>query len=58
MVKKILFIIDSPETLKPEKDTSLLMMKTSFNLGHQVFFCSFKDISIKKKYPFWKYQIN
>ena len=52
MVKKILFIIDSPETLKPEKDTSLLMMKTSINLGHQVFFCSFKDISIKKNIPF------
>jgi len=52
MVKKILFIIDSPETLKPEKDTSLLMMKTSLNLGHQVFFCSFQDISIKKNIPF------
>ena len=52
MVKKILFIIDSPETLKPEKDTSLLMMKTSLNLGHQVFFCSFEDISIKKNIPF------
>jgi glutathione synthase len=52
MGKKLLFIIDSPETLKPEKDTSLLMMKTSINLGHQVFFCSFKDISIKKNIPF------
>ena len=52
MCKKLLFIIDSPETLKPEKDTSLLMMKTSINLGHQVFFCSFKDISIKKNIPF------
>ena len=52
MVKKILFIIDSPETLKPEKDTSLLMMKTSLNLGHQVFFCSFEDITIKKNTPF------
>ena len=27
------------------------MMKTSFNLGHQVFFCSFNDISIKKNIP-------
>ena len=52
MGKKLLFIIDSPETLKPEKDTSLLMMKTSINLGHQVFFCSFKDISIKKNIHF------
>lgn len=52
MGKKLLFIIDSPETLKPEKDTSLLMMKTSINLGHQVFFCSLKDISIKKNIPF------
>jgi glutathione synthase len=54
MAKSILFIIDPIQGLKKDKDTSLLLMKISMEIGHQVFFCSHNDISLKKNIPFGK----
>lgn len=54
MAKSILFIIDPIQGLKKDKDTSLLLMKTSMEIGHQVFFCSHNDISLKNNIPFGK----
>ncbi len=54
MAKSILFIIDPIQGLKKDKDTSLLLMKTSMEIGHQVFFCSHNDISLKNNIPYGK----
>src|SRR6056300_904559 len=54
MAKSILFIIDPIQGLKKDKDTSLLLMKTCMEIGHQVFFCSHNDISLKNNIPYGK----
>lgn len=54
MAKSILFIIDPILGLKKDKDTSLLLMKISMEIGHQVFFCSQNDISLKNNIPYGK----
>jgi len=54
MAKSILFIIDPIQDLNKDKDTSLLLMKTSMEIGHQVFFCSHNDISLKNNIPYGK----
>ena len=54
MAKSILFIIDPVQALKKDKDTSLLLMKTSMEIGHQVFFCTHTDISLKNNIPYGK----
>ena len=54
MAKSILFIIDPIQGLKKDKDTSLLLMKTSMEIGHQVFFCTHTDISLKSNVPYGK----
>jgi len=54
MAKSILFIIDPIQGLKKDKDTSLLLMKTSMEIGHQVFFCSHNEISLKNNIPYGK----
>ena len=54
MAKSILFIIDPIQGLKKDKDTSLLLMKTSMEIGHQVFICSHNDISLKNNIPYGK----
>ena len=54
MAKSILFIIDPIQALKKDKDTSLLLMKTSMEIGHQVFFCTHTDISLKNNIPYGK----
>jgi len=54
MAKSILFIIDPIQGLKKDKDTSLLLMKTSMEIGHQVFLCSHNDISLKNNIPYGK----
>ena len=59
MAKSILFIIDPIQGLKKDKDTSLLLMKTSMKIGHQVFFCSHNDISTDDiKWSMEQYQRN
>jgi glutathione synthase len=54
MAKSILFIIDPIQGLKKDKDTSLLLIKTSMEIGLQVFFCSHNDISLKNNIPYGK----
>ncbi len=54
MAKSILFIIDPIQGLKKDKDTSLLLLKTCMEIGHQVFFCSHNDISLKNNIPYGK----
>ena len=54
MAKSILFIIDPIQGLKKDKDTSLLLMKTSMEIGHKVFFCTHTDISLKSNVPYGK----
>ena len=54
MAKSILFIIDPIQDLNKEKDTSLLLMRTSLEIGHHVYFCSHTDISLKSNIPHGK----
>jgi glutathione synthase len=54
MAKSILFIIDPIQGLNKDKDTSLLLMKTSMEIGHQVFFCTHNDISLKNNILYGK----
>ena len=54
MAKSILFIIDPIQDLNKEKDTSLLLMRTSIEIGHHVYFCSHTDISLKSNIPHGK----
>tara|TARA_B100000035_G_scaffold126718_1_gene107885 strand:- start:43672 stop:44592 length:921 start_codon:yes stop_codon:yes gene_type:complete len=54
MAKSILFIIDPIQDLHKDKDTSLLLMKTSMEIGHHVFFCSHNDISLKNNILYGK----
>jgi glutathione synthase len=54
MAKSILFIIDPIQGLKKDKDTSLLLLKTCMEIGHQVFFCSHNDLSLKNNIPYGK----
>ena len=54
MAKSILFIIDPIQDLNKDKDTSLLLIKTTIGIGHQVFFCSHNDISLKNNIPYGK----
>ena len=54
MAKSILFIIDPIQDLNKDKDTSLLLMKTSMEIGHQVFLCSHNNISLKNNIPYGK----
>ena len=54
MDKSILFIIDPIQGLKKDKDTSILLIKTSMEIGHQVFICSHNDISLKNNIPYGK----
>ena len=54
MAKSILFIIDPIQDLNKEKDTSLLLMRTSIEIGHHVYFCSHTDISLKSNIPYGK----
>jgi glutathione synthase len=51
MSKKVLFIIDEVENLNPLKDTSLLMIKNTLKLGHQVSFCSYREITFVENKP-------
>lgn len=54
MAKSILFIIDPIQDLNKEKDTSLLLIRTSIEIGHHVYFCSHTDISLKSNMPHGK----
>lgn len=48
---KFLFIMDSTESINRETDSTLLMMKESFERGHTVFYCTVEDLFIAEATP-------
>lgn len=43
---KIAFIMDPPETLKAQKDSSVALMQAGSQLGHEIFYCMQQELYI------------